>query len=302
MLHRLRAANRVEPASSTNAFKPPHFVTGHKPVAEKMPGRFHQVPVGGIPRFRGKFLSIYCSYHPSNPARVGCTNCRRPLCSYCDHRIKGYPYCQDCIVLGIENLSRSGQNRTRSKKRARVAALCGLIPGLGAAYNHQNLKAVMHFVGVMLLFQLSEIGPLELFFALAGTAFYLYSIIDAYRTGDRIASGEDPQIEEKRLRKGLVKRAKEIGVLLLAFGVLALIRLVHPFGLGVSLIKMLPVMLILLGGYLIVRHLRRSQEEDPVVHSPQAPYPLIPFSPEREKARRYRAASFSSIDTPDSQR
>jgi len=178
-----------------------------------------------------------------------------------------------------------------------------LIPGLGAAYNHQNLKAVLHFVGVMLLFQLSEVGPLELFFALAGTAFYLYSIIDAYRTGDRIAAGEDPQIEEKRLRKSMVKRAKEIGVLLLAFGILALIRLMHPFGLGVSLIKLAPVALILFGGYLIVAHLRRSRDmEDTVVQSPQAPYPLIPFNPEREKAKRYRAASFSSIDSPDSQR
>jgi hypothetical protein len=184
-----------------------------------------------------------------------------------------------------------------------VAALCGLIPGLGAAYNHQNLKAVLHFVGAMLLFQLSEIGPLELFFGLAGTAFYLYSIIDAYRTGDRIAQGEDPQIEEKRLRRFLAKRAKEIGGLLLVFGVLFLIRLIHPFGLGVSLIKLVPVALILFGGYLIIAHLRRSTEiEDPVVYSPRPSYPLIPFNTEREKVRRYSGASFSSIDRPDNQR
>jgi len=206
-------------------------------------------------------------------------------------------------VLGIENLSRSSQGGGRSKSRARVAALCGLIPGLGAAYNHQNVKAVLHFVGVTLLFQLSEIGPLELFFGLAGTAFYLYSIIDAYRTADRIAQGEDPQIEEKRLRKTLMKRAKGIGVLLLALGVLSLIRLVHPFGLGVSLLKLLPVALILLGGYLIIAHLRRSREvDDTVVYSPRPSYPLIPFNPEREKVRRYSGASFSSIDGPDNQR
>ena len=184
-----------------------------------------------------------------------------------------------------------------------MAALCGLIPGLGAAYNHQNFKAVLHFVGVMLLFQLSEIGPLDVFFGLAGTAFYLYSIIDAYRTGDRIAQGEDPQIEEKRLRRALTKRAKQIGFLLLAFGVLSLIRLIHPFGLGISLIKLIPVALILLGGYLIIAHLRRSRDiEDPAVYSPRPSYPLIPFHPEREKARRYSGATFSSIDGPDSQR
>jgi len=206
-------------------------------------------------------------------------------------------------VLGIENLSRSSQNGRKSKKRARVAALCSLIPGLGAAYNHQNIKAVLHFAGVMLLFQLSEIGPLEVFFGLAGTAFYLYSIIDAYRTGDRIAQGEDPQIEEKRIRKALGRRAKEIGFLLLAFGALALIKLVHPFGLGVSLLKLIPVVLILCGGYLIIAHLRRSREvEDPVAYSPRPSYPLIPIHGEREKVRRYSGASFSSIDGPDNQR
>ena len=206
-------------------------------------------------------------------------------------------------MLGIENLSRSSQGGRRSKKRARVAALCGLIPGLGAAYNHQNLKAVFHFVGVMLLYQLSEIGPLEAFFALAGTAFYLYSIIDAYRTGDRIAQGEDPQTDERRLRKALTKRAKEIGFLLLAFGVLFLIRLVHPFGLGISLIKLIPVALILLGGYLIIAHLRRSRDiEDPMVYSARPSYPLIPFHAEREKVRKYSGASFSSIDGPDNPR
>jgi len=184
-----------------------------------------------------------------------------------------------------------------------MAALCGLIPGLGAAYNHQNMKAILHFVGVMALFQMSEIGPLEVFFGLAGTAFYLYSIIDAYRSGDRIAQGEDPKTEEKRLRKALAKRAKGIGVLLLAFGVLALIRLLHPFGLGISLIKLIPVGLILFGGYLIIGHLRRSREtEDPVAYSPRPPYPLIPFSTEREKVRRYSGATFSSIDGPDNQR
>jgi hypothetical protein len=155
----------------------------------------------------------------------------------------------------------------------------------------------------MLLFQLSGIGPLEAFFGLAGTAAYLYTIIDAYRTGDRIAQGEDPQIDERRLRKALAKRAKEIGFLLLACGVLFLIRMVHPFGIGLSLIKLIPVALIILGGYLIIGHLRRSRDvEEPTVYSPRPSYPLLPFNAEREKVRRYSGASFSSIDGPDNQR
>jgi len=205
-------------------------------------------------------------------------------------------------VLGIENLSRSGRGTRTSKRRARVAALCGLIPGLGAAYNHQNIKALFHFVAVGLLFQLTELGP-QAFFALAGIAFYLYSIIDAYRTGNRIAQGEDPQIEERRLRKALTRWAKEIGGLLLAFGLLFLIKLIHPLGLDVSIVKLIPVGLILLGGYLIVAHLRRSRDaEDPATDSDRLSYPLIPFGSQRERVRRYSGAGFSPVDAPDNQR
>ena len=39
-----------------------------------------------------------CAYHLTNRAVVQCSRCGRPLCPACDHRIRGFPYCQDCIV------------------------------------------------------------------------------------------------------------------------------------------------------------------------------------------------------------
>ncbi|HKV41682.1 MAG TPA: hypothetical protein VJX67_20935, partial [Blastocatellia bacterium] len=158
---------------------------------------------------------MYCSYHPSNAAKIGCTNCSRPLCSYCDHRIKGYPYCQDCIVMGIEALSRHRNANKRAKNRGRLAALLALVPGLGAVYNHQNVKAIFHFIGVILLFQLTEIKSLDVLFALAGTVAYFYTIIDAYRTGERIGNGEDPHVDEARFKRELASRATGLGLLLL---------------------------------------------------------------------------------------
>ena len=50
-----------------------------------------------------------CSYHDHNAATVSCNGCGRPLCPACDHRIKGFPYCQDCIVLGVEMLQERSQ-------------------------------------------------------------------------------------------------------------------------------------------------------------------------------------------------
>ncbi|HYY42206.1 MAG TPA: hypothetical protein VE775_05695, partial [Pyrinomonadaceae bacterium] len=93
-----------------------------------------------------------CSYHPTNTAAVQCSRCARPLCSACDHRIRGFPYCQDCIVAGVELLqyhsTRGGGAPVQvRRKSSRVVALLlsFLLPGLGAAYNGQISKAVVHF-------------------------------------------------------------------------------------------------------------------------------------------------------------
>ncbi|HKV42231.1 MAG TPA: hypothetical protein VJX67_23715, partial [Blastocatellia bacterium] len=77
-----------------------------------------------------------------------------------------------------------------------------------------------------------------------------------------------------------------------------LVQLIHPFGVEVSLIKLLPVMLILFGGYLIVGHVKKSrlEEEAPAVYTPHAPYPLVPLKPERERIRQYAAGSYSDRD------
>ena len=49
-----------------------------------------------------------CAYHIHNPAVVNCNGCGKPLCPACDHRIKGFPYCQDCIVMGVDLLNVRG--------------------------------------------------------------------------------------------------------------------------------------------------------------------------------------------------
>ena len=52
-----------------------------------------------------------CAYHIGNQAVVNCHGCGKYLCPACDHRIKGFPYCQDCIVMGVELLQRQGYSQ-----------------------------------------------------------------------------------------------------------------------------------------------------------------------------------------------
>ncbi|HEX8423103.1 MAG TPA: hypothetical protein VF634_06815, partial [Pyrinomonadaceae bacterium] len=90
-----------------------------------------------------------CSYHNINAAVVQCSRCTRPLCPACDHRIRGFPYCQDCIVAGVELLQQQpallhAPQQLRRRTSKWVATLLSLlIPGLGAAYNGQTSKALV---------------------------------------------------------------------------------------------------------------------------------------------------------------
>ena len=223
---------------------------------------------------------MYCSYHTSTFARVQCTNCARALCPACDHRIKGYPYCQDCIVLGIESLSQHYNygGKPKSKAKARLAALLALLPGLGAVYNRQNMKAVVHFVGTVGLFQLTNLHVFPGFFALAGVAFYIHSIIDAYRTAQRIAEGESPEADEAKFKRKLAKRAPAFGLLFISVGLLLVIQIIRPLGF-ITPARLIPAALIIFGGYLLTNYFKRSREEDyHSDHSQQSSYPQIPDS------------------------
>ena len=193
-------------------------------------------------------------------------------------------------MLGVEGLSRSYDN-ARPRGRARLAALFAVLPGMGAVYNRQNIKAVVHFVSIIGLFELASLRVAAGVFALAGLAFYLYSIIDAYRTAMLIARGESPAVDEERFKRSLIKRAPLIGIVLIAAGLLLVVQILRPFAF-VTVARLFPVALIILGGYLLTRYFKRSREESYEQHPSVPPYSLVPgkFS-ERSSERSGRMSN-----------
>lgn len=220
---------------------------------------------------------MYCSYHSSSVARVQCASCSRSLCPACDHRIKGYPYCQDCILRGVEGLSAYRYQRPGTRSRALLATMLALVPGMGAVYNRQNVKAVVHFLAVVGLFQLTKIGIAPGLFALAGFVCYIYSIIDANRTAHLIGQGESAAADEERFKKLLIRRAPALGVIFIVAGILFVINIVSQVAL-LAIAKLFPVLLILLGGYLLTKYFKRSRERVESSDPPRAPYSLVPGS------------------------
>jgi hypothetical protein len=217
---------------------------------------------------------MHCSYHMQSVARVQCSNCHRGLCAACDHRIKGYPYCQDCIVLGIESLSHQPYQRGRSKTRARLAALCALIPGMGAVFNRQNLKAVVHFVSIVGLFNLTKLHIMPGMFSLAGMAVYVYSMMDAYRTADRISQGDSAEADEARFKQTLTKHAPYLGGGLILIGALIVLQTLRPI-FFINPARLVPVALIILGGYLLTRYFKRSRGDELPPDYSRPPYTSI---------------------------
>ena len=177
-------------------------------------------------------------------------------------------------MLGVEGLSRNYTN-ARPRGRARLAALFAVLPGMGAVYNRQNIKAVVHFVSIIGLFQLASLKVASGVFALGGLVFYFYSIMDAYRTAMLIARGESPAADEERFKRSLIKRAPVIGLSLIAGGLLLVIQIVRPFAF-LTVARLVPVALIILGGYLLTRYFKRSREESYDQHPSVPPYSLVP--------------------------
>src|ERR1044072_7881218 len=211
---------------------------------------------------------MVCTYHTQATAQVYCSNCNRGLCTSCDHRIKGFPYCQDCIVAGIQLLQKGYQQpgnnyqqyyrpRTASSGKAILASIFALFPSGGAIFNRQNIKAVVQFISIFGLFYLGRISP---FFGLAGMAFYFQSIIDSFRTARALSESDNPAEYEERYKQALIKRAPAIGVGLMVIGLAVFINLIQPLSGFISFSRLAPVALIILGGYLLTRYFKQSRE------------------------------------------
>jgi hypothetical protein len=205
-----------------------------------------------------------CSYHVQNVAVVNCNGCGKPLCPACDHRIKGFPFCQDCIVLGIDLLRQQNQSSYAPyvKKRTSpiLATLLSFIcPGLGAAYNGQTLKALVHFGVFVGLFQMAVLTSGTLVFVLGFMGMWCFSALDAWRTAQMIRSGVTPDVAEDILVKRFSGNPKMWGILITVLGATFLLQSV--FNIKYLMRGLLPLLLVALGVYLLRGHIFKRKSE-----------------------------------------
>src|SRR2546430_16865935 len=159
-----------------------------------------------------------CNYHQKTAATVQCSQCARPLCLACDHRIRGFPFCQDCIVAGVEML-RYQQSRTTDAHVIRrqtspfiAMFLSFFVPGLGAAYNGQTSKAIVHFAIFASFFQMAVVTDGVTFFVLGIFGTWLFAAVDGCRTAQLMRGGVAPGAGEGGITRPLYGKPLLLGV------------------------------------------------------------------------------------------
>jgi hypothetical protein len=144
-----------------------------------------------------------CANHPDRERVAFCQNCGKPSCQECTRTVGSAVFCEPCLVAKLAGNptpasggsytytgSDGGANYTvpgaappipppPGEPNPGLAALLGFIPGVGAMYNGQYAKGIVHLVVFAILVSLAnENGIFGLF--IAGWVFY--QVIEAHHT------------------------------------------------------------------------------------------------------------------------
>ena len=158
-----------------------------------------------------------CAIHPEVEATGYCRNCGKPMCSECVRPVRNALYCEECVarLMGIPAAppvaiapagyqppfpneaapvmpAAPGQLAPTGAANPAIAFVLGFFPGLGAVYNGEYNKALIHIVvfAAMIVGLSSglDAGPtVALSLLLAGFVFYM--AFDAMRTAQARRGG-----------------------------------------------------------------------------------------------------------------
>jgi len=157
-----------------------------------------------------------CAVHSDVDATGYCRNCGKPMCPACIRPVRDVLYCEDCLatILG-HPAPASGQQEpalpasgpaqvpiaavppgsdASSGSNPALAFFLGFLPGLGAFYNEQYGKGMIHLAIFLLLFITGvnglDNGGAEAALWICISAFWIYMPIDALRTAQAKRTGQ----------------------------------------------------------------------------------------------------------------
>ena len=225
-----------------------------------------------------------CINHPDVPAIAFCRSCGKALCETCRRSADGTVFCEEHAPVPVAEAASSPYTApppftppspytapapTPSSAQASVsggspglAFLLGLIPGVGAIYNGQYVKGLIHVVIFGLLVAVlnnGENGDLEPLFGMMTAVWFFYMAFEAYHTAKKRLLGL-PVDEFSSLfpRRGEPARFPVAPIFLIADGLLFLLNNLEILRFS-QIIRYWPIALIALGVYMLYERLIASE-------------------------------------------
>ena len=155
-----------------------------------------------------------CAVHSDVDAVGYCRNCGKAMCSTCVRPVRDVLYCEECLatIVGIPAptpavpappagspyqmpaSSLPPMSPSQSRSSPVLAFFLGFLPGMGAFYNEQYGKGMIHLAIFLVLFITGIDGSMSggaeaaLWICVAG--LWVYMPIEAYRTAKARQTGE----------------------------------------------------------------------------------------------------------------
>ena len=198
-----------------------------------------------------------CAKHSEAAATAYCRTCGKALCPECQRAAEGAIFCLEHVP--VPRQPAPGADTAAPPVPAPgvspgLAFVLGLIPGVGAVYNGQYAKGVIHVVILGLLISIANsgtVGALEPLFGLLIALWFFYMAFEAYHTAKRRQQGqpvdEFSSLVPMKNRRGDFPVAP---VVLIAVGVLFLLHNLDLLRLH-QVLRFWPVLLIALGIYML---------------------------------------------------
>lgn len=146
-----------------------------------------------------------CANHPDRERTAFCQNCGKPLCPECTRAVGSGVFCEPCLVAKLSGAGAPnpaggpapGVNYpvdgtipppppAPDEPNPGLAALLGFIPGVGAMYNGQYAKGIVHLIVFAVLVSLAGENSIFILFVFG---WVFYQVIEAHHTAQARRDG-----------------------------------------------------------------------------------------------------------------
>ncbi len=218
-----------------------------------------------------------CQNHPDVPAIAYCRTCGKPVCADCRREASGTVYCAEhapaavpppyaappppytapppYAAPGVPPFAppAAPSPYVRADFRPGLAFALGWIPGVGAIYNGQYAKGLIHAViwGVLMSVANSEAArDMQPIFVILVIAWMAYMVFESYRTAQKLQRGEPVDEYSSVLQLRGPGRFPMAAVALIVLGVLLLLHTLDLVNFE-RIVPYWPVLLIVAGAYML---------------------------------------------------